>query len=755
MIQAFLGIILAIFIIFAFSTSKAFADTIFTDDFSVDPSSNGWLESQQQIDNTPPPFTSTAVGNISPCNGCDPIPVSAPTSVIMEKTGGAVGVLLIIERTIDTTGFTDLSLNMAAFEDGNGVSIWEYFEIEIDTGSGFTSFLKDVQCWNGVQDVVGENPTGFCGGTTLSTSTGNLALPSTADNNSNFKVRISALINTVASDRFLDNFEVTGNLISTSSDSDGDGIPDDKDVCPGFDDNVDTDGDGIPDGCDETPFGLADLGLRMSGPFEVIAGDLIIDTIVVRNQGPDVAREVEARNPIPIEIVSLNLVSVEPVTVCSVVELDRIIICRLGDMAFGDFFEIIVNLPTPEDFEGTITNTASVGSGTLDPNPSDNTGSVPTNVRLPPPAFIKVTKVTISPGKAGPFDATISSSNGGTFVGPATQTLAQDGSMALWQVQPDKTYNVAETAKPDNFEETANTCSNMTPTLGTIIACIIENTAKPADHYLGYDVKETKGTQKFDKREVDLTDQFGSGVFEVKKPKRLYNSVDKNGEGISDLITHLVGYKISTEDDEEEDEVIANVLVTNQFGDITLDVEEAKFLLVPSVKDLNSPPPELGSTLVDHYKCYNVEVTEGTPEFERRRVSVLDPNFDENRILEVKNPKLLCNPVDKNGGGIIDEENHLLCYDVKPVKGEQKHEKRKSVFTNNQFGPEQLDTKKEKELCLPSMKTLLVVPPITNDNDGLIDENTKKSCEGLKKANEGGHGRKRGHDRAKENNNCT
>jgi len=106
-------------------------------------------------------------------------------------------------------------------------------------------------------------------------------------------------------------------------------------------------------------------------------------------------------------------------------------------------------------------------------------------------------------------------------------------------------------------------------------------------------------------------------------------------------------------------------------------------------------------------------------------------------------------------GGIIDEENHLLCYDVKPVKGEQKHEKRKSVFTNNQFGPEQLDTKKEKELCVPSMKTLLVVPPITNDNDGLIDENTKKSCEGLKKANEGGHGRKRGHDRTKENNNCT
>ena len=33
-------------------------------------------------------------------------------------------------------------------------------------------------------------------------------------------------------------------------DSDGDGVCDDQDQCPGFDDNLDTDGDGIPDGCD-------------------------------------------------------------------------------------------------------------------------------------------------------------------------------------------------------------------------------------------------------------------------------------------------------------------------------------------------------------------------------------------------------------------------------------------------------------------------------------------------------------------------
>jgi uncharacterized repeat protein (TIGR01451 family) len=36
-------------------------------------------------------------------------------------------------------------------------------------------------------------------------------------------------------------------------DGDGDGVPDDEDTCPGFDDNLDADGDGTPDGCDNCP----------------------------------------------------------------------------------------------------------------------------------------------------------------------------------------------------------------------------------------------------------------------------------------------------------------------------------------------------------------------------------------------------------------------------------------------------------------------------------------------------------------------
>ena len=48
------------------------------------------------------------------------------------------------------------------------------------------------------------------------------------------------------------------------TDSDGDGVPDEEDICPGFDDNIDSDGDTVPDGCDACPFD-ADNDADMDG----------------------------------------------------------------------------------------------------------------------------------------------------------------------------------------------------------------------------------------------------------------------------------------------------------------------------------------------------------------------------------------------------------------------------------------------------------------------------------------------------------
>lgn len=234
-----------------------------------------------------------------------------------------------------------------------------------------------------------------------------------------------------------------------------------------------------------------------------------------------------------------------------------------------------------------------------------------------------------------------------------------------------------------------------------------EEESAAADHYLGYKVKETKHTDKFEKITVILSDQFETdAAYIVEKPVRLYNPVDKNGEGIFDEFTHLLGYKIKAPEDQPKFETVTNVLVTNQFGDIIVDVKKPKLLLVPSLKDLTAIPDMPNPITINHYKCYDVKVTEDTPKFEKREVTLSDPNFGETKVFEVKKPKHLCVPVDKEGEGIIDPENHLMCYDLKKIKDQPKFEKR-NVFTNNQFEPEDLEVKKEHQLCVPSVKTLL------------------------------------------------
>jgi len=67
----------------------------------------------------------------------------------------------------------------------------------------------------------------------------------------------------------LDN-DCDGIIPPNEADSDGDGVVDAIDACPGFDDRLDADSDGIPDGCDENPTLTCGQGTKQEG-FECVA----------------------------------------------------------------------------------------------------------------------------------------------------------------------------------------------------------------------------------------------------------------------------------------------------------------------------------------------------------------------------------------------------------------------------------------------------------------------------------------------------
>jgi len=107
---------------------------------------------------------------------------------------------------------------------------------------------------------------------------------------------------------------------------------------------------------------------------------------------------------------------------------------------------------------------------------------------------------------------------------------------------------------------------------------------------------------------------------------------------------------------------------------------------------------------LDHYKCYKVKDLK-SPKFEKTLVSLTDQFGIVDGVYEAKKPYVFCNPVDKNGEGILNTEDHLSCY---KAKGPQLNPSmRPNVQVVNQLGTLQLQAKKAFLLCVPATKTVI------------------------------------------------
>jgi hypothetical protein len=277
------------------------------------------------------------------------------------------------------------------------------------------------------------------------------------------------------------------------------------------------------------------------------------------------------------------------------------------------------------------------------------------------------------------------------------------------------TCDVAETCTgsspacpPDVTQPDGTSCNDGTSCTGPDscqggVCTGVPNADSCADDFLCYKVKPST---PFARMSVSLADQFESATAEVRKLKNLCTPADKNAEGVSDNTTHLVAYQIKSAIRHVRR---TNVQVDNQIGTIRLDTLKADLLLVPSNKNLaaDPPAPDLNTINVDHYKCYKVKVTPGTLKLAKGiTVSVGDQFNSPAKVFNLRKPKHLCLPVDKNTEGIKNADAHLLCYTVKGVSGQPKHVRRTGVHINNQFATAVLGTTKESELCIPSIKTL-------------------------------------------------
>lgn len=268
------------------------------------------------------------------------------------------------------------------------------------------------------------------------------------------------------------------------------------------------------------------------------------------------------------------------------------------------------------------------------------------------------------------------------------------------------------------------------------------------DHYQCYESKLARKCPKFQPFNVILTDSYSSTLTSVTKPESICNPADKNDEGISDDLTHLMAYQIANAkvcsdngapckyrwDCKWKASCVApkvssqmNILVKNQLGTLLVDTLNPTRLLVPSAKSIDglANPDDLTESTVGNYRCYSIKVKrnlcEADPSIKCRSdsdcgefgpcnlgfpcnvtVNVADQFTKSAKSFKLSSPVRLCLPVNIGREEIRLSDSKVLCYPAKTVKGEPSHIPIKGASVVNQFGNLILDTIKEEELCVPN-----------------------------------------------------
>ncbi len=123
----------------------------------------------------------------------------------------------------------------------------------------------------------------------------------------------------------------------------------------------------------------ADLSLTETGPGSVTVGRNFAYTIKATNQGPDTARDVKIKDPLP-----ARLRFVSDSRGCSYASGNRTVTCRLGNLSDGATKTVRIVVQATR--AGNIRNRATITSATLDPSSSNDADVAGTSAEQPEPS---------------------------------------------------------------------------------------------------------------------------------------------------------------------------------------------------------------------------------------------------------------------------------------------------------------------------------------------------------------------------------
>lgn len=376
------------------------------------------------------------------------------------------------------------------------------------------------------------------------------------------------------------------------------------------------------------------------------------DTIVQRKASVNPAPS----DTVPIEIVALSLISVEPVTV------------TYNGGATSEVWDVKVDLSP---------SLPSVGQMTINKT-KVNGGTFSTQLQIVP----RLTFVSLSNAQTQTFD--------GADLPAAGLTLTGTGPWRTGCVLP----ALSVTGFNDGF------CPGLTTTglkrLTTLQAAIVSHGIRPAqhaqEHFKCYSLKRSA----FDTREVTLTDVFGSRSAKVTSRDELCNPAQKNTEPYRNKRAHLVCYATAGVDPEVE------VAVRNQFGAQRLLVRQARRLCVPSQKRKLTESFKQIQFPIDHQECYAVDELGPLQRYGAIGPVTLTDQFGV-EVVNIGAPIQLCVPVQKDDSKIKHTVHAAVCYSIADTPVQVR------VEIKNQFEQKKITTVSPVLVCVPTAEVM--VPP--------------------------------------------
>jgi hypothetical protein len=215
------------------------------------------------------------------------------------------------------------------------------------------------------------------------------------------------------------------------------------------------------------------------------------------------------------------------------------------------------------------------------------------------------------------------------------------------------------------------------------------------DRYKCYKAKTTKGTPRFEPREVDSEDEFETKRLKVRKPIAYCDPAAKGSQAVLDPSARYECFmaRDAKTSPRQEKFVRRDVIRDDEFGSQTLTARKSHMLCVPAGINGDGIPP------FPAFKCYKAKGAKGTPRFESRTVELADDLETKSTI--VRRPLHVCNPVGLDGEPIPDTLP-LNCYKINDSPDQQRFSAQSTDITTR-FGSHRLDLKKASELCVPAI----------------------------------------------------